>query len=371
MIKSDIYRDSKTAKNLSQAIIDLTNQIEKESGYSPKKINFMEVCGTHTVAFFRYGLRKLIPANINIIAGPGCPVCVTPTGFIDKAIAISKERNVVIATFGDMVKVPGSDSSLEKERANGARIKVVYSVLDALLFAKDNPDKLVVFLGIGFETTAPTGASALLEAKTEKIKNFFILPAYKLIPPAMEAILQTKEIALDGFICPGHVSAIIGSKPYELIARKYRIPCVIAGFEPVDILQAIYMLLKQKIEGVSKVEIAYKRCVKEDGNIKAQGLLRDVFYTTDTQWRGLGTIEKSGLEINDEFKDFDASKVFKIDVPKERVYPGCRCGDILRGVKLPTDCKLFGKVCTPENPVGPCMVSSEGTCSAYYKYASN
>ena len=353
----DEYRD----KEIAQKILRQIKSISK------KKINLMEVCGTHTVAIFRNGIRKILPPNINLISGPGCPVCVTPISYIDEIIALSRKGNFIITTFGDMIRVPGSTSTLEKEKSDGADIRIVYSTLDALKIAQDNFSKEVVFMGVGFETTSPTIASAVLKAQKEKIRNFSVLSVAKIMPPAMKSLLDAEEVNIDGFICPGHVSAIIGSNPYNFIASKYKIPCVVCGFEPLDILQTIYMLVKQIEEKKPKVEIQYKRVVKPEGNKIALEKLNKIFEVVDSNWRGIGNILKSGLEIRNEYNQFNARK-FKVEIEETKEPKGCRCGDVLRGVIAPPECSLFRKVCTPENPQGACMVSTEGTCAAYYKY---
>ena len=353
----DEYRDEKIAQSI----------LKKINAISKKKVNLMEVCGTHTVVIFRNGIKKILPKNINLISGPGCPVCVTPVSYLDEIIALSRENDFIITTFGDMIKVPGSTSSLEREKANGADIRIVYSTLDALNIARNNPLKKVVFMGIGFETTSPTIASAILKAKEEKINNFSVLSVAKIMPPAMKSLLDVEEVNIDGFICPGHVSAIIGSDPYNFIASQYKVSCVICGFEPLDILQSIYMLIKQIEEGKAKVEIQYKRVVKPEGNKIALKKLKKVFSIVNSNWRGIGNIPQSGLEIRNEYSQFNARK-FKITVEETKEFAGCRCGEVLRGIITPIECPLFKKVCTPEDPKGACMVSSEGTCAAYYKY---
>lgn len=333
-----------------------------------RPVNLMEVCGTHTVAIFKHGIRQFLPEKVNLLSGPGCPVCVTPNADIDKAIALAENDRVILATFGDMMKVPGSYSSLHQVKAAGADIRVVYSILDALKTAEDNPGKSVVFFGVGFETTAPTTASAILEAEQLGIDNFFFLSVHKVIPPAMRALLASDEVHIDGFICPGHVSTIIGSQPYEFIPREYGIPCVIAGFEPLDILQAIDMLLEQVSTGEPRVDIQYSRAVRKEGNPIALKYLSTVFEVTDTCWRGIGIIPRSGLKLCQQYQRFDAEQAFKIVTRPPKEAAGCRCGDILRGVSTPPECCLFAKVCTPEHPVGSCMVSTEGTCAAWYLY---
>jgi hydrogenase expression/formation protein HypD len=355
------YVDEYRNKEIAQKILRQIRSISK------KKINLMEVCGTHTVAIFRNGIRKMLPSNINLISGPGCPVCVTPISYIDEIIALSRGGDFIITTFGDMIRVPGSTSALEKEKSDGADIRIVYSTLDALQIARDNSSKEVVFMGVGFETTSPTIASAVLKAQKNKINNFSVLSVAKIMPPAMKALLEGKEVKIDGFICPGHVSAIIGSQPYNFITAQYKVPCVICGFEPLDILQSIYMLVKQIEDGRSEVEIQYERAVKPGGNKIALDKINEVFRVIDSDWRGIGNIPLSGLEIKNKYGKFNARK-FTVEIEETKEPRGCRCGEVLRGVIIPPECSLFRKVCTPENPLGACMVSTEGTCAAYYKY---
>ena len=300
----DEYRDPEMAKKLISSI----------TSAATRQIRLMEGCGTHTVSIFRSGIKDLLPENISLISGPGCPVCVTPNEEIDAAIEIAKQDDVILTTFGDMIKVPGSTSSLEKERALGADVRVVYSSLDALEIARKLPQKKVVLLGIGFETTSPTIASAIISANRDKLGNFSILAAHKLIPPAMRALLDSKEVKISGFLCPGHVSAIIGSRPYEFIAQDYGVPCVVAGFEPLDILNGILMLVKQVESGDASVDIQYRRVVRPDGNAAALGILNDAFHVCDARWRGLGNIPESGLKIRDKYRQFDARSNFDIDI---------------------------------------------------------
>ena len=328
----------------------------------------MEFCGGHTVTIFRYGIRQVLPSTIDMVSGPGCPICVTANADLDKAIALAQIQGVIIATFGDMLKVPGSYSSLQEVKANGADVRMVYSTMDALKIAEEDSNKSVVFLGIGFETTAPTIAASVLQAEEKEIRNYYVLSLHKLCPPVIQAILDSGEVKLDGLICPGHVSAIIGSHPWEFIARDYGIPCVVSGFEPLDILQCVDMLVAQIENGESKVEIAYRRGVRPEGNQQALKLMEQVFEPCPAQWRGIGEVPNSGLKLRKEYQRFDAELAFDIDPGPTYEPKGCICGDILRGVKTPADCRLFGKACTPQYPVGPCMVSSEGSCSAYYLY---
>jgi len=328
----------------------------------------MEFCGGHTVTIFRYGIRQVLPSTIDMVSGPGCPICVTANADLDKAIALAQIQGVIIATFGDMLKVPGSHSSLQEVKANGADVRMVYSTMDALKIAEEDSNKSVVFLGIGFETTAPTIAASVLQAEEKEIRNYYVLSLHKLCPPVIQAILDSGEVKLGGLICPGHVSAIIGSHPWEFIARDYGIPCVVSGFEPLDILQCVDMLVAQIENGESKVEIAYRRGVRPEGNQQALKLMEQVFEPCPAQWRGIGEVPNSGLKLRKEYQRFDAELAFDIDPGPTYEPKGCICGDILRGVKTPADCRLFGKACTPQYPVGPCMVSSEGSCSAYYLY---
>ncbi len=335
---------------------------------SKTHIRLMEFCGSHTVAIFKHGIRQMLPPTIEMTSGPGCPVCVTSNADIDKSIALSKIPGVILTTFGDMLKVPGSYSSLQEAKAEGADIRVVYSTLDALAIAKEKQDHKVVFLGIGFETTTPTIAASVLQAEADNIKNYFILCQNKVCPPTIRVLLELGEIRLNGLICPGHVSAIIGSHPWDFIASEYGIPCVISGFEPLDILQSIDMLVDQIENGYSKVEIAYRRGVRPEGNPKALEVISKVFEPCAASWRGIGVVPNSGLKLRPKYQKFDSEIGFNINSGPTREHAGCICGEILRGVKTPADCKLFGKACTPEKPVGPCMVSHEGSCSAQYMY---
>lgn len=348
---------------------DIANQYIKKINRSSKlPARLMEFCGGHTATIFRYGIRQVLPATIEMVSGPGCPICVTSNSDLDKAIALAKIPGVIVTTFGDMMKVPGSYSSLQEEKAGGADVRVVYSNLDALKMAEENPDKSVVFLGIGFETTAPTVAVSLIQAREKKLENYFVLSLHKLCPPVIRALLDSGEVKLQGLICPGHVSAITGSRAWEFIAREYGIPCVVAGFEPLDILQTVDMLVTQIESGRAEVEIAYRRGVRYEGNLAALKLVEQIFEPCAADWRGIGAVPDSGLKLSPGYQDFDAELAFNIrpDAPHET--KGCICGDVLRGIKTPHDCLLFAGVCTPETPVGPCMVSSEGTCATYYLY---
>ncbi|NQT95344.1 MAG: hydrogenase formation protein HypD [Candidatus Omnitrophica bacterium] len=334
------------------------------------KIKLMEVCGTHTMAIARSGIKKLLPESIELISGPGCPVCVTPQHDIDKAIAVAKLEDVIMTTFGDMIRVPGSRGTLSEAKMHGADVRVVYSCMDTLTIAKKNPKKKIVFMGVGFETTSPTIAATIKEAKRQGIKNFFVLSNFKCLFPALETIASSKKIGVDGFICPGHVSVITGTHAYEAVARRYKKPCVITGFEDMDILKGIKRLAEKIRDNSYNVEVEYKRVVKKNGNPKARNVLNAVFKPHDSDWRGIGEIKKSGLVFRKEYRDFDADREFNIKIPKPAPQKGCLCGEVLQGIKSPKDCKLFRKACTPKRPIGPCMVSAEGTCAAYYKYES-
>lgn len=353
------FRDPILAKNL----------VDKISATSKREAKLMEVCGTHTVAIAKHGIRKMMPPTVKLLSGPGCPVCVTANADIDRAIELSKVDGVVLMTFGDMMKVPGSYSSLTQEKANGADIRVVYSALDAVDLAQRNPDIKVIFFAVGFETTAPTIASSVKEAKKRGLSNFFIQTVHKVVPPALRALIESGEVEINGLILPGHVSAIIGSAPYQFIVDEYKVPCVISGFEPLDVLQTIYMLVKQIETGDAKVEVQYKRGVLPQGNTVALQIMDEVFEACDADWRAIGVIPGTGLALRDEYAGFDAVTAIPVELPEPREPKGCQCGEVLRGVTYPYECRLFGKACTPENPIGPCMVSSEGSCAAYYRYS--
>jgi len=332
-----------------------------------RRCAFMEVCGTHTMAIFRHGLRGLLPENIRLISGPGCPVCVTPNDYLDKAIALANTDGVIVATFGDMMRVPGSRSSLEGEKAKGAAIRAVYSTDDALEIARRNAGLQVVFLGVGFETTAPTVASSVIAAKREGLRNYSVLCGHKTMPEVLSVLARDRSIDIDGFLLPGHVSAIIGTRPYEFLAKRHGRRCVVAGFEPLDIMQAILMLACQR---EPKVEVQYKRVIGKRGNVLAQKVMARVFDKCDAVWRGIGKVRQSGFRIRREFSFFDAEERFGPKVRPAKEPRRCLCGAVLKGVKAPPECRLFGKECSPGHPVGACMVSSEGTCAAYYKYGA-
>lgn len=333
-----------------------------------RPVKLMEVCGTHTVAIFRHGLRSILPEGINLLSGPGCPVCVTSIKDVDTAIAISGSDGVILTTFGDMMRVPGDSGSLSEAKAEGHDIRIVYSPLDALSIAEQNKDKKIVFFATGFETTSPSVAGTVYEAERNGITNFFIYSVHKTVPPAIKALLASGDVKVDGFILPGHVSTIIGSRPYEFMASVYGKPSVITGFDAQDILSGILMILRQIVSDKAGVEIQYSKVVREEGNPKAVAIVNEYFGPVDAVWRGIGAIPGSGLELRERFRHRDIKSVLDLQVPEGQEPKACSCGDVLKGIKVPTDCKLFGTICTPDKPVGACMVSSEGSCAAYYKY---
>jgi hydrogenase expression/formation protein HypD len=352
------YRDAALARQL----------LERIRGASRRPVRLMEVCGTHTVSIFRSGIRSLLPGTVALLSGPGCPVCVTDQAEIDAFIELARQRGVILATFGDLMRVPGTRSSLLRERADGRDIRVVYSTLDALDLARRHPGRTVVFLGVGFETTAPTVAAAIAAAAAEKLGNFTVFSAHKLVPPALEALMAGEAVAVDGFILPGHVSVIIGRDAYRPFFERHRIPCAVAGFEPTDILQAVCELVVQIEAGRPALANCYPRAVGAAGNPRARQLMAQVFEPGDAAWRGIGTIAASGLAIRPAYAAHDAGRRFALDLPEPKVPAGCACGEVLTGRKTPPQCALYKKACTPMEPVGACMVSSEGTCAAYYRY---
>ena len=357
----DEFRDRDLVQNMAA-------NIRCMAGRLAAPVNFMEVCGTHTMSIYQYGIRSLLPENVRLISGPGCPVCVTPIGYVDKAVACTADPRNIVATFGDMLRVPGSHSSLMEERAKGADVRIVYSPLDAVSLAKNHPERRVVFLGVGFETTTPAVAAAILEAAKSGLANFSVLASHKTIPIPMELLTSDPELGLSGYLCPAHVSTVIGGDAYKPLAEKYHIPCVVTGFEPADVMQGIEMLLAQVLRGEGKVEIQYNRAVSWAGNPKARAVIAQVFEPCDTDWRGLGLLPGTGMAIRAEYAKFDAEKALTLDVPEALENPACLCGEVLKGKLEPFGCPLFAKACPPESPVGACMVSSEGTCAAAYKY---
>jgi len=355
------YRDAELGKKL----------IERIHRRSTKPARLMEFCGGHTATIVKHGIRQLLPPTIEMLSGPGCPVCVTASADIDKAVALARLPGVIITTFGDMVKVPGSSSSLQEVKAEGGDIRIVYSPQDALDIARRNPAKPVLFIGVGFETTAPIIAASILEAAQEGLDNYCVLSLHKLCPPVIKTLLDLGEVRLDGIVCPGHVSTITGTHPYEFIPRDYNIACVVSGFEPIDVLLCIDRLVAQIESGKPAMEIAYRRGVTAEGNKRAIDTMYQVFEPCDANWRGINIVPASGLRIRKEYSRFDAEKRLEIKAEPLREPKGCICGDILRGVKTPFDCRLFRSVCSPEHPVGPCMVSAEGSCSIYHTYGED
>ena len=332
-----------------------------------KQINIMEVCGTHTVSIFRNGIRSTLPDGIKLLSGPGCPVCVTDQGYIDTALGLAGREDVILATYGDMIRVPGKKTSLEKMHRKN--VKVVFSAEDALTLAKNHPDKTVVLIAVGFETTTPPTAVVVAEAKQQKVENFCVLSGHKLVIPAMDALLSGMNNKIDAFLCPGHVSVIIGADAYKPIVEKYNRPCVVAGFEPMQVIEGIAEICRQLKDNDPKVESIYHAAVNDQGNKVAQKLVSDYFEPYDGCWRGLGKIPGGTLRLKEEFAEYDALKRFGIEEIPAEEETGCRCGQVLCGLIDPPQCGLFGKKCTPDDPVGPCMVSSEGACAAWYKYS--
>ncbi len=359
----------RSAQDTQTRAAEIISELRDIVGTHGKRIRLMEVCGTHTVAIFRAGLRQILPEEVELVSGPGCPVCVTADDYIDAAIAYAGMEDVIITTFGDMLKVPGTRSSLAEAQAAGADVRIVYSPLDALTIAAENPTKQVVFLAVGFETTAPTEAAAVLAAEAQGIRNFFLFSAQKLVPPVMRALLDGGETHVDGFLLPGHVSVVTGTETFEFLARDYSVPGVVGGFEPLEILRAIQLLVRQIGAGEARIENAYETVVRPAGNPVARAAIERVYEPATVRWRGLGEIPASGLAMREEYATFDFARVRPLSV--ETVGDGrhgCRCGEVLRGAIVPRDCNLFGKACVPEHAIGPCMVSVEGTCAAWYKY---
>jgi hydrogenase expression/formation protein HypD len=349
----------------------MLEELKELSDNIGKPLKLMEVCGTHTVEIFRHGIRNIIPRNITLLSGPGCPVCVTSVRDVDMAIAIAQNPGVILATFGDMMRVPGGNGSMLDARSEGADIRVLYSPLDALTLAQKEHDREVVFFATGFETTSPLIAGTIAHAEKAGIRNFCIYVAHKLVPPALKALLDSPDVSVDGFILPGHVSTIIGRKPYEFVASQYKKPSVITGFEAAEIIEGILMIVRQIAQKRAEIEIQYRTVVREEGNPRAVELLEKYFEPADAYWRGIGVIPKSGLVLKEQYAAFDAAGKFDPHVPEAAEPELCSCGDILRGAKVPSECPLFGTACTPDAPVGPCMVSTEGSCAAYFKYGQH
>ncbi len=350
----------------SARLIELLHQLAAK--LSPRAIQIMEVCGTHTVTAQREGIHGLLPENVRLISGPGCPVCVTPAGYIEQSVQLALEHGVHITTYGDMLRVPGITMSLEDARRQGAKVSIIYSVQDALRIARKDPQQKVVFLAIGFETTTPPTAFAVKAVRSEGLSNFLVFSAHKLIIPAMQVLLDDPELAIDAFIGPGHVSVIIGKDAYDVVASKYHRPCVIAGFDGNQMLMALVQILTQLLVNEARVQSVYRDRITNEGNSAAQKIIQQIFIPADSRWRGFGTIPQSGLNVRNGFADFDAKHVFQLTEPVDHEPAGCLCANIVKGISLPTDCPLFAKRCTPASPVGACMVSREGACSAYYRY---
>lgn len=365
MMNLQVYRNPKTSKDLAEKLIPLLQEKQEQLG---RKLRFMEVCGTHTVAISKSGIRDLLSPYVDLTSGPGCPVCVTDQSDIDQMIGYARNENVIITTFGDMMKVPGSSSTLYEQRALGADVRVVYSPSESIEIAKENPDKIVVFLGVGFETTTPSIAMSMQRAKAEGVENYAVYSAHKITTVAVEALMGDDTANLDGFLLPGNVSVIIGRQGWSFL-ENYNFPSVIGGFEPLDLLSSIYQLTLEMDKEKRSVINNYTRVVKEEGNLKAQQLVSEVFTPASMKWRGLGEILESGLEVSSLYNMYNAKKrVSQVEPVVTREIKGCQCGEILKGKSTPFECKLFARACTPERPVGPCMVSSEGSCSIYYQY---
>ncbi len=363
---ADEFRNPDDAKKLLDKIARFSKKIQSEKD---KPLYLMEVCGGHTHTIFRYGLKNLLPDEIELIHGPGCPVCVLPMGRVDDCIALAEHPEIIFATFGDVMRVPGSQKNLLQAKAEGADVRVVYSPMDALILAKKHPNKEIVFFGLGFETTMPSSALTILQAEKDKVRNFSIFCNHITIVPTLKAVLDSPDLQLDGFIGPGHVSMVIGTKPYHFIAEQYKRPLVVAGFEPLDILQSIWMLLQQFQDGRCEIENQYQRIVQEDGNKQALDAIERVFKPREYfEWRGLGSIENSGVCIREAYSHYDAEQKFSIPNLKMADPQSCQCGEVLRGMIKPKECKVFGSMCTPETPLGALMVSTEGACAAYYSY---
>ena len=354
----DEYRDSSLVKPL----------VEELAKAVTKPVRLMEVCGTHTMSIFRNGVRSILPEGMEIVSGPGCPVCVTSASHMDAFINIATIADVRVAIFGDLFRVPGSNGSLANASSRGAKVDIVYSPMDALDLARKNPAQIVVFLGVGFETTTPAIAATILAAKREGVKNYCVFSTHKVIPGPLELLMADPDLKINALLCPGHVSTIIGAGAYQPFVDKFGLACVVAGFEPADLLNGLILLARQVANGAPKVENIYPRAVTWEGNKRANAMVEEIFEPVDMEWRGLGVLPQSGLSIKNKYSDFDAQKRLNITIPKVEEAKGCLCGQILKGMTTPPKCPLFDTRCTPANPVGPCMVSSEGTCAAYHKY---
>ena len=357
---SEEFRDKELVQKIARRL----------QGLAPEPATIMEVCGTHTMSAARFALKSLLPPQVTLVSGPGCPVCVTDQQDLDGFLALGGEPGIILASFGDMLRVPGTDTSLEKQRAAGADVRVVYSPLDAVELAKEEKGKNVVFFGVGFETTMPAMAVAIRAAAADNLPNFCVFCVHKTMPAALRALLAAAEIKVSGLLCPGHVTTIIGASAYDFIPREFGVPCAVTGFEPVDMLLGVESILRQISQGQAQVDNVYSRAVQVQPNPRAQALLEEVFAAADAKWRGLGIIPGSGVEIREKYRQYDARRRFADILARVPPPPptACRCGDILRGVMRPSECPLFDKACSPSHPLGPCMVSSEGSCAAVYRY---
>lgn len=364
-VDSKLYRDPVLGRQMIDAVKNQAEIFVKKHG---RKLNIMEVCGTHTVSVSKAGFRDTFRDYIEFISGPGCPVCVTPHEDIDYMIELAKQPNVILCTFGDMIRVPGSNSTLAAESANGHDIQVLYSPLEALDIAESNPDKKVIFLAVGFETTTPAIAATLDMADKRQIPNYYLYTVHKVCPPVIRMLFEDPDLTVDGLMLPGHVAAVTGREALDFIASEYKMPSAITGFEPLDVLAGVYDIIRMINEDRPAVTNQYTRVVTEEGNMIAWDIINKYYRVTDSAWRGIGIIPNSGLVLRDEYAKYDAKNLFDIKVSDKHNTRGCRCGEVLSGKIKPMDCALFAKVCTPVNPVGPCMVSHEGTCATYYKY---
>lgn len=367
-IESCDGRDARTTQANQESLVALRAEMDERCARIRRLVQLMEVCGTHTVSIFRSGVRSMLPPNLKLISGPGCPVCVTAQRHLDAACALARIPGAIVTTYGDMLRVPGRDGSLQEQRAQGADVRIVTSARAAVRIAREHPTREVIFLGVGFETTAPATAAIVLEAERAGLRNLSVLACHKLVLPAMRALLAEEDVPIDGFLCPGHVSVVIGAKAYQPIVDDFRRPCVVAGFEPRQILLGITHLLRQIEEDQPALENVYKGVVSDFGNSAALALINRVFEPADVAWRELGVIPQSGLAFRDEYRRFDALERFDITLGDDRSPKGCRCGEVIQGKIEPAECRLFGRPCTPLQPLGPCMVSSEGACAAWYKY---
>ncbi|ABE36437.1 hydrogenase expression/formation protein HypD [Paraburkholderia xenovorans LB400] len=366
----DEFRDPDRARALTHEIRRLVERIARTRGGLERPLQIMEVCGGHTHSIFRYGIHQMLPPEVEFVHGPGCPVCVLPMGRVDDCVALARRPEVIFTTFGDAMRVPGSSTSLLKAKADGADVRMVYSPVDALAIARANPHREVIFFGLGFETTMPGTAMTVLQAHAGRVENFSLFCNHITIVPTIKAILDSPDLRLDGFLGPGHVSMVIGTRPYRFIAEQYRRPITVAGFEPLDVLHSVFMVLRQIAEGRSEVENQYARIVPENGNAQALSAIGQVFEPREFfEWRGLGSIEHSGVRIRDAFAAFDAERKFPVANLQLADPQACQCGEVLKGVIKPPQCKVFGTACTPDRPLGALMVSSEGACAAHYRYA--